>query len=68
MCVCVCACACVRAPFLSRLRVAGAKDSLDFTVYDEDTGKSDDFLGKCTLRFDDSGLCLTWVPTSTLQA
>ena len=30
------------------------KDSLVFTVYDEDTGKSDDFLGMVTLRFEAS--------------
>ncbi|CAJ1442976.1 unnamed protein product [Effrenium voratum] len=28
-------------------------DSLVFTVYDEDTGKSDDFLGMVTLRFEE---------------
>eukprot|EP00439_Symbiodinium_sp_Y106_P087182 s419_g41.t1 len=63
-----------RTPTLSNIRAEVIKwnhlekiqlkhgDSLDFTVYDEDTGKSDDFLGKCTLRFDESGLCLTGVP------
>ncbi|CAE7265617.1 2ODD33 [Symbiodinium necroappetens] len=55
----------IRTPTLSNIRAEVIKwnhlekiqlkhgDSLDFTVYDEDTGKSDDFLGKCTLRFDD---------------
>ncbi|CAK8985699.1 2 [Durusdinium trenchii] len=28
-------------------------DSITFTVYDEDWGKTDDFLGSCTLRFED---------------
>ncbi|CAE7034016.1 gpmA [Symbiodinium sp. CCMP2592] len=54
-----------RTPTLSNIRAEVIKwnhlekiqlkhgDSLDFTVYDEDTGKSDDFLGTCTLRFDD---------------
>ena len=30
-----------------------SEDSITFTVYDEDWGKTDDFLGSCTLRFED---------------
>ena len=28
------------------------EDKISFTVYDEDWGKSDDYLGSCTLRFE----------------
>ena len=33
------------------------EDSVTFEIYDEDWGKSDDFLGMCTLRFQAAGRC-----------
>lgn len=45
--------------------LAASEDSVTFEIYDEDWGKSDDFLGMCTLRFQAAGSfwrCLGGVP------